>query len=314
MSVKRIICAGEAVFDIIFRNEKPVDAKPGGALLNTAVSLGRLGLPVFYAGDLANDKVGRIIAAFLEANGVNCDAVQFLEGARSRLALAFLGENNDADYMFYKLQAPDNSGLKLPLPQKDDIVVFGSYYGIKPEIRRDVRKFLDAASSAGSLIIYDPNIRPSHLGIIDQVRPYIHENIECAHIVKCSDEDCLHIFGTADEKNILEMMPELNDKIFIITRNKRGAGLKSSEINITSVPGEIDVISTIGAGDSFNAGLCYSIFKMNASAEELNDLSADDWQKILDTAVSFASDVCSGYDNYISESFAAALHGNGSTT
>lgn len=312
--MRRIICAGEAVYDIIFRNDKPVDAKPGGALLNTAVSLGRLALPVYYAGDLANDKVGRIIAAFLKQNGVNCEAVQFLDGARSRLALAFLGENNDADYLFYKLQAPASSGLNLPVPLKDDIVVFGSYYGIKPEIRSDVRRFLDDASSAGSLIIYDPNIRPSHLGMIEQVRPFIHENMERAHIVKCSDEDCLHIFGTADEKKILEIMPLLNDKIFIITRNKRGAGLRSPEIKIASVPGEINVTSTIGAGDSFNAGLCYSLFQLDATAEALNGLPADVWQKILDTAVSFASDVCSGYDNYISESFAASLRGKSSTT
>jgi len=140
--MRQIYCFGEAVYDIIFRDEKPVDAKPGGAMLNIAISLGRLNMPVNFIGDFANDKVGSIIKSFLIGNKVNTKYISMYNNAKSRIALAFLDKDNNADYSFYKIRVEDNLNIKFPELKEDDILLFGSYYGIKPEIRSMVVEFL----------------------------------------------------------------------------------------------------------------------------------------------------------------------------
>ncbi len=185
--MRRLFALGETVYDIIFKNDKPVEGRPGGAMLNTAVSLGRLNAPVYLISGFPDDYIGEIIQNFLVQNDVNTDFVTTYMCAKSRSALAFLNENQDANYSFYKIQQKKKTPLQFPEVNEDDIILFGSFYAIKPDIREEVRAFIEYARSNGALIVYDPNFRKAHLNMLDEVQPFIEENIALSDIVKGSN-------------------------------------------------------------------------------------------------------------------------------
>ncbi|NJK94530.1 MAG: hypothetical protein HC905_06025 [Bacteroidales bacterium] len=114
------------------------------------------------------------------------------------------------------------------------------------------------SQKSGSLIIYDPNFRKSHLHELDQLLPFIMENIELADIVKGSDEDFMNIFHTSDTETIFGI---INDpkKILIQTFGKDGVTFFSDKLSFHLAANQINPASTIGAGDNFNAGLAYGI-------------------------------------------------------
>ena len=102
MTQKRIIGIGETVFDILFRDDQPQKAVPGGSTFNSIVSLGRAGMNCVMVTEVGGDHVGDIICNFLQENGVSTEYVCRHENVKSHISLAFLDENNDAQYVFYK--------------------------------------------------------------------------------------------------------------------------------------------------------------------------------------------------------------------
>ena len=96
--MRKIYGIGETVLDIIFKNGQPQAAKAGGSVLNSFVSMGRIGLPVSFISEYGIDDVGNLIDNFLKENGVNTSGVyRFIDGSTS-LALAFLDHKSDAHY------------------------------------------------------------------------------------------------------------------------------------------------------------------------------------------------------------------------
>lgn len=98
--MRKVYTIGDCVLDIIFENNIPVEAKPGGSFLNSSVSLGRLGINVSLISELGNDRVGNQIKNFLLENGVDIKHISYFSDTNSNLALAFLDENKNADYSF----------------------------------------------------------------------------------------------------------------------------------------------------------------------------------------------------------------------
>ena len=101
--MRKVIGIGETVLDIIFRNEQPISAVPGGSTFNAIISLGRSGVSTSFISETGNDRVGRNIIQFLRDNGCEADAVNMYPDSKSPLSLAFLNEQNDAEYIFYFL-------------------------------------------------------------------------------------------------------------------------------------------------------------------------------------------------------------------
>ena len=100
--MRKVIGIGETVLDIIFRNEQPISAVPGGSTFNAMISLGRAGINTTFISETGNDRVGRRIINFLEENHVNSSHVNVYPESKSPLSLAFLNDQNDAEYLFYK--------------------------------------------------------------------------------------------------------------------------------------------------------------------------------------------------------------------
>ena len=297
--MRKIYCFGEAVYDIIFKNEIPVEAKPGGAMLNVAVSLGRLGLPVYFVGDFANDRVGNIIKKFLKENNVDTTYITMYTNAKSRIALAFLDEKNNADYSFYKIRIEDKPYINFPELQQDDILLFGSYYAIKPEIRTMVSEFIHQSNQKNALIVYDPNFRLAHLNMLEQLKPFIEENISIADITKGSDEDFKNIFQIEDAGATYNLLKKLGSKSLIYTRNRNGVDLQTYDFESHVLAIGVKPISTVGAGDSFNAGILYGLMQSGICRKDLALLDQSDWEKIIALGIDFSAKVCQSYENYI---------------
>ena len=95
--MRKVIGIGETVLDIIFRDEQPISALPGGSTFNAIISLGRAGVGTRFISETGNDRVGRLITGFLEQNGCPASSVCIYPDSKSPLSLAFLNEKNDAD-------------------------------------------------------------------------------------------------------------------------------------------------------------------------------------------------------------------------
>jgi fructokinase len=233
-------------------------------------------------------------------NHVNTDFINWYNTGRSRLALAFLNSQNDADYLFYKMQSEDEFKLHYPQVSDQDLVLFGSYYGIKPEIREGLAEFLKEARHKGSLIVYDPNFRKSHLNMLEQVRPFIYENIQMADVVKGSLEDFGYIFNLCDPDKIIKRFSELGGKTLILTCAGRDVYFNNQQFAFHLPVPFIVPVSTIGAGDSFSASLIYGLLSGNVTNSTINMMSESDWKKIVQFSIDCAIDVCLSYENYIS--------------
>lgn len=297
--MRNVYTVGETVFDIIFKNELPVEAKPGGALVNTSVSLGRLGMNVSLVGDFANDPVGDIIERFLIRNNVSTKYITRYSNAKSRLLLAFLDDENNPDYSFYKIRKNGKAQLTYPKVKKDDIIYFGSFYSIKEEIRPELVEFLKEARKQKAIIVYDPNFRAAHLEMLNEVYPFIKENLKFADIIKGSDEDFENIYKTTTAEETHEKVRPLTNAHLVYTANRRGVHLFSSTHQGHYPARKIHPVSTVGAGDSFDAGMIYALLKNDIRHEDLDTISKEMWDRIIDTAIDFATEVCMSYKNYL---------------
>jgi fructokinase len=302
--MRKIYAIGETLLDIIFRNGEPQTAKAGGSMLNSVVSLGRLGLPVSFISENGIDEVGKMIDIFLTGNGVDTSSVHRYKDANTSLALAFLNENNDANYSFYKNYPEKRLDIGFPEIHPEDIILFGSFYAISPEIRNQVVSFISNAGKKGAFIIYDPNFRKSHAEEIDSLRPLIIENMEMANLIRGSNEDFMNIFGATNPDEAWEIVKKHN-KCMIYTYSSSGVFVRSHSFSGTFPVNRIVPVSTIGAGDNFNAGLISSLYRKKVLSEDLDSLKKSEWEEIIRTAIEFANHVCMSYDNYISKEFAA---------
>ena len=136
--MRKVIGIGETVLDIIFRDNQPIQAVPGGSTFNSVISLGRAGVPVKFISEAGNDRVGRQIIQYLEDNGVDATNVCMFPNSKSPISLAFLDEQNNAEYLFYKDHPNDRLDFVYPDIQPDDVILFGSFFAINPVIRPQV--------------------------------------------------------------------------------------------------------------------------------------------------------------------------------
>ncbi|MBM3435655.1 MAG: hypothetical protein FJY07_05490, partial [Bacteroidetes bacterium] len=235
--MRSIYTLGETVYDIIFKNNQPVSARAGGAMLNTAVSLGRLGLPVSLITEMGEDAVGNGIMDFLSENGVDGRSVYRYSEGKTAVALAFLDEMENASYSFYKFYPSQRMNISFPEPEEGDMVLFGSFFALTKEVRKPLMDFVRIARKNNAVIIYDPNFRPPHLKELPAVRSFIDENISLATIVRGSDEDFEMIFGTDKADEAFRMIRERGCKQLVFTRNGKNVKFRSPSLSFsTGVP------------------------------------------------------------------------------
>lgn len=297
-STPKVYAVGETVFDIIFKDFHPEAAKPGGSAFNAMITLGRLGIPGSFISEVGNDRVGNYILQFLADNGVDNEYVVMFEDGKSALSLAFLNASSDAEYDFYKDYPNQRLNEEMPQFGPGDYLLFGSFYGLNPVLRPQITSLLDAATASNALVYYDPNFRSSHLASLEQLKTIIEENVRAATIVRASDEDMHNIYGVASASEAWEKIAPRCD-YFVYTANAHGVDLFTPAIQLHIEVDRIEPVSTVGAGDTFNAGILYGLYTRGVTRRNLDQLGEAEWKEILQTAAGFSREVCLSYDNYV---------------
>ena len=303
--MRKVIGIGEAVLDIIFKDNRPLEAVPGGSAFNAITSLGRCGVNASFISEAGNDHVGKYIIGFLKDNGVNTDNVATFPDSKSPVSLAFLNEKNDAEYIFYKDHPHDQLEFTYPDIQPDDIVLFGSFYAVNPVIRPQLVGLLDYARSHGAIIYYDVNFRPAHKDEVIRITPNLIENLDYADIVRGSHEDFATLYKKEDADKVYNAEISFYCRQFIYTHGSQPVEVRGGRDMKKSYPvPDTKVVSTIGAGDSFNAGFIFGMLKQGITRSDLErGLTGEQWDSLIGCALSFSADCCKDIFNYVSKKF-----------
>ena len=314
--MRKIIGIGESVLDILFRDGQPVAAVPGGSVFNAMVSLGRCGAQAEIISIVGDDRIGTITTDFLRQNGVGTDCVQVTHGQQSPLSLAFLDEHNDADYLFYRDSKTGQPFVPYPSPlpdiHADDIVLIGSFYAVDPARREQVGTLLEKARQAGAIIYYDVNFRPSHQGDVLRIQPNLMENYEYADIVRASTDDFSVLYAQTDVSEVFRSKVSFYCDNLVATDGPRPVRVltRSGVDKDYAVATDRPPVSTVGAGDNFNAGLIFALLRQNITRSMIaNGLSEGQWDALVAMGQRFAAESCRDIYNYVSEDFARHIQG-----
>jgi fructokinase len=301
--MRKVIGIGETILDIIFKHEEPIAAVPGGSVFNGIISLGKLGMNVTFISETGNDHVGRKIISYMNENHVKSEHVNIFPDGKSPVSLAFLDEQNNADYAFYKDYPNNRLDVSFPDIQKDDIVMFGSYFALNPVIRDKVLEFLEYAKERKALFYYDPNFRSTHANEALKLTSSLIENLEFADIVRGSEDDFQYMYHKDDPDKIFKDDIQFYCPNFIYTTGPDKISLRTNTIRKEYDVPQIESVSTIAAGDNFNAGVVYGLVKYGITKESLKTMDQALWDKVIQCGMEFSADVCQSINNSVSNEF-----------
>ncbi|WP_299613478.1 carbohydrate kinase [uncultured Tateyamaria sp.] len=260
-----ILCAGEALIDMIPNEGGAYVPHVGGAVLNTAVALGRLGEDVGLITGLSSDPFGTMIADHMTASHVSTDhAVR--SDRNTTLAFVHLDQGN-ATYTFYdadtatrNIQPSDIAAV----PAGTKAVFFGGISLCNPPVADSL---LDLALSqpADRLVMADPNIRPGFVSDQDGYRTRLTKLIGRADIVKLSDDDIGWLIPDGDLATKAQAILDMGTKMLLLTEGGDGATAYLANGTRVRVAAEkAQVVDTVGAGDTFNAGCLAALQRAGA--------------------------------------------------
>lgn len=248
-----ILCCGEALIDMLPMKDgfRPVT---GGGSFNTAIALGRLGVPVGLFSGISSDFFGDILRDGLLQSGVEA---QFATLSERPTTLAFVQLlAGQARYSFHDENTAGRmlSIADLPaLPSRLQALVFGGI-SLATEPCASTYEALMVREAASKLIMVDPNIRPDLIGDEPAYRARIERMLGLADIVKLSDEDLHWLRGGGDQDDLARGFIANGAKLVLITEGAKGACAYTTQGKLFAATKQMTVVDTVGAGDTFIAG------------------------------------------------------------
>lgn len=291
----RVFAFGEILSDFITHNGVDFVCMPGGSVVNAALTLSSTDAEVFLVADLCSDALGKSLQTTLHSKGIDTRYCNTNDCSKSNLAIAFLDENKVPTYSFYKDSPVEASTFKVPEFLQGDILLFGSGYAVLPSNSRRIKAVVEQAVQSGCIVYYDVNVRELSADKRHDLRPLYIRNMLYAHVVKGSIDDFFLLFDTTDPDQIyLHCKPYC--KNLILTNGAKEVSVFTPYYEKKfDVPG-IEVVSTIGAGDNFNAGC---IFAIRIENETIEKGSSKMWERIIQSGIDFATHSCKSIYNYI---------------
>lgn len=295
----RIVGFGEALLDIIVEDGSIRNAIPGGSVFNTLVSLARCGIPTDFVSDFGDDTAGRMILRFLKEENIGTAYISLFSEGLTALAFAELNKNKDASYTFYKQYPKVRFQGHLPNFDSNDFFAFGSFSALQDDIQFVLQTLISRAKAAGSIVFYDPNIR-SKVNKSDQITlDRLKFNFSQADIIRGSNEDFQSIFDTSDSGKIFDLIQPSFCKILIVTSASGNIQFFSPKYRFEQKVTAVKVVSSIGAGDAFNAGILATLFSKGVHLNDLEHCSQEFYLKMIANAEVFAAHVCMSAENYV---------------
>ncbi|NVN00646.1 carbohydrate kinase [Arthrobacter sp. SDTb3-6] len=247
------LVVGEALIDEVVQAGH-VGRHPGGSPANVALGLSRLNLDTRLHTTIGDDDDGELIRKHLSGSGVLLTAESTTKAPTSK-AVATLADDGSATYEFALSWDPCNLE-NIGAPKVIHTGSLGAFLDPGADITRDI---LRRGRSAGALITFDPNVRPSLVPDSDNSRKRFKALAFASHLTKLSDEDAEFLFPGKSLDYVLDLLMDGGLAVAGITRGHRGAYLASGENRVNIPPVKTAVADTVGAGDSFMAALVWAL-------------------------------------------------------
>ncbi|NBE53173.1 carbohydrate kinase family protein [Streptomyces boluensis] len=295
-----IVVAGEALIDLVPAGPAAEDELPallpkrGGGPYNTAVALGRLGSPTAFCSRLSTDHFGTALLGGLTADGIDTSLVQRGDEPTT-LAVAHIAADGSASYSFHVEGAADRL-FEVPdaLPESTRAISFGTCSLVLEPGASAYEELLRRESGRGTFTALDPNIRAGLIADPDAYRARFRAWLPYVSLLKLSEEDAVWLAGSDDLLGAAEEWLALGPAAVVLTRGGDGLTALTREGDRISVPGErVDVVDTIGAGDTVNAALLHRLDSHGALTPARTPLDADQWRDVLRYAARAAAVTCS---------------------
>lgn len=291
-----IVVAGEALIDLVPQESGGGDAalpalapQLGGGPYNTAVALGRLGSPVEFCSRVSTDGFGEALLGALREAGAGDALVQRGEEPTT-LAVASVGREGSAGYTFYTGGTADRL-FTVPdtLPDSTRVVSFGTCSLVLEPGASAYEELMRRSAERGVFTALDPNIRAGLIADPDAYRERFRSWLPHTGLLKLSEEDAEWLGGSPQE------WLTAGPAAVVLTRGGDGLTVLTPDGGEFSVPGvRVDVVDTIGAGDTVNAALLHRLAERDAlSADAVRGLGENGWRDVLGFAARAAAVTCS---------------------
>ncbi len=251
-----LVFGHETLVDLIPRDETTYEAVLGGSPFNTAIGLARLGVPTRMTGRLSNDTMGDAFWARLGDSGVDG---RFVLRTPEPSPLAFVTRGTaaaGARYSFYLTATAFDTPSTLPVdwPEHATHLHIGSFSATVGALGEAALRALAAAGSRATTS-YDPNIRPFVLPSRAETVPLVEARVRLSTLVKASEEDFAWLYPDTPPSEAAARWAGLGPKLVIVTRGGSGAEVHFRGERLVQVAPPVEVVDTVGAGDSFMAAL-----------------------------------------------------------
>jgi fructokinase len=259
---------GEALVDVVVKPDGSSATHPGGSPANVALGLGRLGRDVELLTALGDDAHGELVRTHLASSGVGIAGGAPAD--HTSVATAHLDAQGVATYDFDLTWALAADAATRPAPL---VVHTGSIAAVLEPGGTDVERRLREAR-ATSTITYDPNARPTLMGSPEAALARIEAFVELADVVKVSDEDLEWLMPGVDPLDAARQWASAGTALVVVTRGGEGSVAFASGAVIEVPPVRVDVVDTVGAGDSYMGGLIDGLWQAGLlGAERRGDLA-----------------------------------------
>jgi len=295
-----VLVIGEALVDVVHGINGEIKNIPGGSPANTAVALARLGTKTYMKARTSSDQFGTEIRNYLTNQNVNLDYSLVVDSPSSVID-AVIQKDGSAKYEANLNGAADYGWTFVELNQEIDpdiqIIQLGSLTSyVEPGATNVEKWFAHLRQSDKYLLTFDPNIRHPLDGQNEKdVRSRAKKLASLSHVVKASDEDLNWIFSNDNPKDSAINIIKSGASLVFVTLGKKGAFVINKKHEIIEVLAkEIEVLDTIGAGDTFAAALITQLLENSwINENELEKLKTTDLNAILTNCASAATITCS---------------------
>jgi fructokinase len=248
-----IVIGGEALVDLVKdgRTSRPV---AGGGPFNTAIAFGRLDVPVAFLGTISRDAHGQMLAKRLLDFGVDTSLVHWSDAPTPRAVVHHLRDGRN-EYTFHLngTSLGDLQPNELPVLPDEAWAVHVGTLALAIDPPASAFEALVDREAGRRQIILDPNVRPAIFGDVDFYRRRFERLARLADVIKLSEDDSAWIYPGHQVEEVLELILDLGPSVVALTRGENGAvaGSNGGFVDIAGIP--VEVVDTVGAGDSFGA-------------------------------------------------------------
>ena len=290
----RIAIAGEALIDFTATGGLAFQGHEGGAPANCAVAAARLGQATGFVSQLSRDLFGERLFAHLQGNGVDMRLVQRCD-APSTLAFVEHAQGTNR-YAFYTQATADTlwAPAELPeLPPECRYLQFGSIALLHTPVGPRILDLV-AAERGRRIIVFDPNVRPTLIRDAQAFRRDCLGWLAQADLVKLSDEDLAFIAPGVPALEAAVRWLALGPRAVVLTRGAAGATLlRAGQAPVSVQPPAVQLVDTIGAGDTFGAALSVALLEQGVEQPgQLQELPESAWRQVLRFAATAAALNC----------------------